>query len=331
MSEVLAKTKSQSPPTGGGKGFWGVASQIAIPLITTIADNLLFDRRQQKQFEREDIYWQRNADYNTASSQVARLKDAGLSPNLAYGSVDSGNMSAMPNGVSPRGANIDPMTLAQVQNINAQTRNIDADTDKKREELPVIQNTAKKLVSEIGLNEIKAEEISNNIYLIQQRAEEVKSRIGLINEQKGTEQERKIQLQLQNALFDETFDEQVKNIGLQYGINYYEVQYLAKTLGSRVYGIQLDNRIKETQKHLNEEMKNFYDAMGDYYGNLATNMGFQIDAKTETDKDGRNAYQADAEFIRFKTRNQWETTYFPMMINTLNMLVDVLKTALGAM
>lgn len=37
--------------------------------------------------------WMVNAAYNTPANQVARLREAGLNPNLAYGAVNTGNMS----------------------------------------------------------------------------------------------------------------------------------------------------------------------------------------------------------------------------------------------
>lgn len=46
--------------------------------------------------------WQRNNEYNSPAAQMQRLSDAGLNPNLAYGSVSTGNSSNAPSAVAPR-------------------------------------------------------------------------------------------------------------------------------------------------------------------------------------------------------------------------------------
>lgn len=45
--------------------------------------------------------WQRQNEYNTPSAQMQRLKEAGINPNLALGSVNSGNSASLPQYQSP--------------------------------------------------------------------------------------------------------------------------------------------------------------------------------------------------------------------------------------
>lgn len=45
--------------------------------------------------------WNRQNEYNSPSAQMQRLTEAGLNPNLAYGSVSTGNASAAPQQVAP--------------------------------------------------------------------------------------------------------------------------------------------------------------------------------------------------------------------------------------
>lgn len=78
--------------------------------------------------------WHEQRDWNTPAAQMQRYKEAGLNPNLIYGSVDSGNMSNPPvmpnmgeaigNGIS-RGLE----TYLQVRNMKAQLRKADAEAD----------------------------------------------------------------------------------------------------------------------------------------------------------------------------------------------------------
>lgn len=48
----------------------------------------------EKNREWTEKMWHLQNEYNTPSAQMARLKEAGLNPNLAYGSVSSGNAEA---------------------------------------------------------------------------------------------------------------------------------------------------------------------------------------------------------------------------------------------
>lgn len=49
--------------------------------------------------------WQLQADYNSPTAQMSRLREAGLNPNLAYGSASTGNMSSAPEMLAPNAPN----------------------------------------------------------------------------------------------------------------------------------------------------------------------------------------------------------------------------------
>lgn len=49
--------------------------------------------------------WKMQADYNSPTAQMARLKDAGLNPNLMYGMGNTGNMSSAPEMLAPNAPN----------------------------------------------------------------------------------------------------------------------------------------------------------------------------------------------------------------------------------
>lgn len=90
-------------------------------------------------------------DYNSASSQVQRLQEAGLNPALAYGQI--GDMSAS----SPAGAQasasgglsplvyqgFDPMSLTQASLLAAQTENVKEDTNNKKFQGTILESDAK--------------------------------------------------------------------------------------------------------------------------------------------------------------------------------------------
>lgn len=100
--------------------------------------------------------WNRNNDYNSPSNQIMRLKQAGINPNLFYGNGGSMSMSS-PVASSPSASSsgsVSPMspvgfdlqnalTMAQIRNVNADTENKQAATDKTRGEASIVWSDAK--------------------------------------------------------------------------------------------------------------------------------------------------------------------------------------------
>lgn len=58
---------------------------------------------QQNQYNID--MWNMQNEYNSPTAQMARLKDAGLNPNLAYGNVSTGNATHAPEQVAPNAPN----------------------------------------------------------------------------------------------------------------------------------------------------------------------------------------------------------------------------------
>lgn len=96
--------------------------------------NIELQRQQQLWNEK---MWQMNNEYNTPANQIARLKEAGLNPNLMYGQGTVGNSSSPAQGVSP--AHVQPVNYLQglvglpdTMLKMAQTRLIEAQEEKVR-------------------------------------------------------------------------------------------------------------------------------------------------------------------------------------------------------
>ena len=82
--------------------------------------------------------WEKNNEYNDPTQQMARLKNAGINPHLAYSqggvtntssSPASSNASSMPEGRAPQ---IDTNALLNARLVGEQINNIKADTAKNR-------------------------------------------------------------------------------------------------------------------------------------------------------------------------------------------------------
>lgn len=101
--------------------------------------------------------WQMENAYNSPSAQIQRMRAAGLNPDMMYGGGVSGNLSAFSPSMTS-GAPSSPMDFtalgskrtigdaaiqaAQLAQVNAQTKNIEADTKKKGHESDILASDA---------------------------------------------------------------------------------------------------------------------------------------------------------------------------------------------
>lgn len=101
--------------------------------------------------------WQMENAYNSPSAQIQRMRAAGLNPDMMYGGGVSGNLSASSPSMTS-GAPSSPMDFtalgskrtigdvaiqaAQLAQVKAQTKNIEADTTKKGHESDILASDA---------------------------------------------------------------------------------------------------------------------------------------------------------------------------------------------
>ena len=115
--------------------------------------------------------WHMQNDYNSPSSQMKRLKDAGLNPNLAYGSLSAGQAGSMPS------YNVDNVTMGtphfdtprinptdvlsmynSVRMTNAQIDQIEAQTARTKNQM-----TNDIINQMLGRTQIRGGEIANEL------------------------------------------------------------------------------------------------------------------------------------------------------------------------
>lgn len=106
----------------------------------------------EKAYQRNIEQWNRENDYNSPAKAMQRLRDAGLNPNLAYGSpnVSSPSPQASPTDVSALGSMRSPvadaLTAANNQRlIEAQIRNMDASSNQMNSSADVNRENATSL------------------------------------------------------------------------------------------------------------------------------------------------------------------------------------------
>lgn len=109
-------------------GLGAVAGNLASSFYTNNKNAQLIERQNRLNIEQ----WQRENQYNLPIMQVERLKQAGLNPNLMYGE-GAGSLLSAP---SPemrssqfQAPQIDPLTMAQIRNLDADSKQKDKQTE----------------------------------------------------------------------------------------------------------------------------------------------------------------------------------------------------------
>lgn len=151
---------------------WQAVAAAAGQAATGILGNVLNNRYAKKQLERQNAFnkemWAMDNAYNSPKAQMARLREAGLNPNLVYGNGSVANQTKGPvksdsfvNVPSPTGdlGNVLGDSLqtfqdvrmrdAQIDNINAQTQNTVARTATEGANLVLKGVTGKKVGEEL--------------------------------------------------------------------------------------------------------------------------------------------------------------------------------------
>lgn len=111
---------------------------------------------QQNQYNIE--MWERQAEYNSPTAQMARLSEAGLNPNLVYGGVNPGNMSSAPQMVTPNAPNIQQAMTDAAKALNPeQIISFAINTKKGIAEAHAAEELARKAGAEADLKEAEAQ------------------------------------------------------------------------------------------------------------------------------------------------------------------------------
>lgn len=144
--------------------------------------------------------WNRNNAYNSPVQQMARLKAAGLNPQLAYGNQPQSEAPAMVGGSTPTSVppQLSGSDMLQAALLRSQKDNIDADTADKLKGLDLkdteigLNNANIELLgtqndwtkSQIHLAAKQAEEIDQNIAQSQAQIEAIKEQVNVLKSQR---------------------------------------------------------------------------------------------------------------------------------------------------
>ena len=146
-------------------GLLGLIGSVGASLIS----NRGAKRRQQLADQQNEKFWKMQNAYNTPKQQMSRLQDAGLNPNLIYGSNANTGVagSISPSKASPYNVQNPVPSMMQTALIGSQIANLDSVTEKNN------ADTAIKLGTKDSL--IRGADAKANIAVEQARQEAVKS------------------------------------------------------------------------------------------------------------------------------------------------------------
>ena len=133
-------TASKSLFSKLGSGLLSVLGGPIGGLVGSLGSSLLGNRgakkRQQLADQQNIKFWNMQNAYNTPKQQMSRLKDAGLNPNLIYGSNANTGVagSVSPSKASPYSVQNPVPSAIQTALITSQIQNLNSVTEKNRAE-----------------------------------------------------------------------------------------------------------------------------------------------------------------------------------------------------
>lgn len=149
FSSIGSAVGSLFGSTGASVGY-GLGSYADSAYSSNRQDSLAkqaFNRQNSAQW----AFWQANNDYNSPASQMQRLEEAGLNPNLVYGNGSATHQATMATAAKSGQAGfsmdrMSPVEMYQLENMEAQNllllaqrAKVDAEVDAIRASIPKTQ------------------------------------------------------------------------------------------------------------------------------------------------------------------------------------------------
>lgn len=264
--------------------------------IGKLIANYFTNRRNEKNakdaadlaYDRQVEQWNRENAYNSPSSQLKRYAQAGLNPNLIYGGsgAEAGNAGGLsdvsPSYMSGRWSMPDisanALTVAQAQNLNAQTARIDKLNGLTDTQIESMLQNIKESDSRIDVNKQSIEGIKTQMQL------------NLVNCETGMQQylllgEQRASLFLSNLLSSRTLRDQVRIWSNKAHISDVDAEFYYK---SAVVGLaqayatlnntDVDTLLKHSNIKLNDTQAGLNNAIAGYYTEVGRNEKLLNDA-----------------------------------------------------
>lgn len=126
------------------------ASDQLFDIGMNVWDNYNSRKAAKKQYNYQMAFWQANNDYNSPNSQMQRLEEAGLNPNLVYGNGAATHQATMATAPSvrykaSRSSKImaNHLVMSQLENMEAQNQNLHQQSKNLQHQEQVISEQAR--------------------------------------------------------------------------------------------------------------------------------------------------------------------------------------------
>jgi len=124
----MANNQNNFDPTALIIGGASIAANAGIQAGQNKKSRKWASEEAEKAYRRNLEQWERENAYNDPSAKMARLKAAGLNPNLAYGNPQTAGVSAKsPQKQAPQGKygiDVDPLSMANASLLQQQARSV---------------------------------------------------------------------------------------------------------------------------------------------------------------------------------------------------------------
>lgn len=214
-----------------------------------------YERQQQdRQWRLALEQWNRENQYNMPSAQMARLRAAGINPHLAFANGDVMNQGAssptVPDAHQVQPYTVDPLTLAQIRKLDAETQNINTDSDLK---LAYTDESKQNVL-------LKQQQVRN----LAQELDESAARIRNLDENTRKQEVERLNIKFEQVMRGKEWRDSHRKINaeirrLNAGSALDERQYkeMCETFVYRLTGLKLNNQLTEKQmEHYDALIKN---------------------------------------------------------------------------
>ncbi len=167
-----------------GSVFGPVGSAIGYGLGSSLESNYYSNRAWNQQKDMTWEMWHANNDYNSPKSQMQRLEEAGLNPNLVYGNggvTHQATMATTPKYQMPTGGDIQGLTMfqqlknmeAQTELLKAQKRKVDVEANNTENPVTPYRNAIESVVGPERAGKAVAEFLTPSVMNQESNAEKV--------------------------------------------------------------------------------------------------------------------------------------------------------------
>ena len=202
MGLGLLATLGKALMTGGKlTGLGSIATQGAFSMGSDMLSNRGAMRRQKLADQNNIRFWQMQNEYNTPANQMKRLQEAGLNPNLIYGSGSANTGvagSIAPSKPSPYNVK-NPVPL-QSMLLGSQIDNIQADTERKKADTENTRSLMPGRIAKLGYDSTISQ--INSLNLDKMQKEKIKGLVSDAVTKKYLKDEAISRVQFENNLRD---------------------------------------------------------------------------------------------------------------------------------